>query len=45
MSDEDLKSIYAYLKTLKPVKHRVDNTLPPTYCKVCRHSHGGGELN
>jgi mono/diheme cytochrome c family protein len=45
MSDEDLKSIYAYLKTLTPVKHRVDNTLPPTYCKVCRQSHGGGDLN
>jgi hypothetical protein len=39
-SDEDLKSIYAYLKTLKPVKHRVDNSLPPTYCKVCRETRG-----
>jgi mono/diheme cytochrome c family protein len=45
MADEDLKAIYAYLKTLKPVRHRVDNTLPPTYCKVCRQYHGGGELN
>jgi len=45
MSDEDLKAIYAYLRTLKPVKHRVDNSLPPTYCKVCRQSHGGGDQN
>ena len=45
MSDEDLKAIYAYLKTLQPVKHRVDNSLPPTYCKVCRQSHGAGDQN
>lgn len=30
MSDEDLKTIFAYLKTLTPVKHRVDNTETPT---------------
>jgi mono/diheme cytochrome c family protein len=45
MTDQDLKAIYAYLRTLKPVKHRVDNTEPPTYCKICRHKHGGGDLN
>ena len=45
MSDEDLKAIYAYLKTLQPVKHRVDNSFPPTYCKVCRQSHGAGDQN
>jgi cytochrome c553 len=45
MTDQDLKSIYAYLRTLKPIKHRVDNTEPPTYCKICRHKHGGGDLN
>jgi mono/diheme cytochrome c family protein len=45
MSDNDLKSIYAYLRTVKPVKHRVDNNEPPTYCKICRMKHGGGEAN
>ncbi len=45
MSDEDLKAIFAYLRTLKPVKHRVDNTEPESYCKVCRAKHGGGDLN
>ena len=45
MTDEDLAAIFAYIKTLKPVQHRVDNTLPPTYCKVCRQMHGGGNLN
>jgi mono/diheme cytochrome c family protein len=45
LSDDDLKFIFAYLRTLKPAKHRVDNTEPPTYCKVCRGRHGGGEWN
>jgi cytochrome c553 len=45
MTDEDLAAIFAYIKTLKPVAHRVDNTLPPTYCKVCRGMHGGGDQN
>jgi hypothetical protein len=45
MTDEDLKGVFAYLGTLKPVHHRVDNSLPPTYCKVCRNRHGGGDQN
>jgi hypothetical protein len=45
LTDDDLGAIFAYLKTVKPVKHRVDNTLPPTYCKICKHKHGGGNLN
>jgi len=45
LSDEDLKAMYAYLRTLPPVKHRVDNTLPPTYCKLCKQKHGAGEQN
>ena len=45
LTDDDLKAIFAYLRTLNPVKHRVDNTEPPTYCRVCRHAHGLGELN
>lgn len=45
LTDDDLKAIYAYLRTLKPVKHRVDNTLPATYCKVCKQKHGGGDQN
>jgi hypothetical protein len=28
-SDEDLRSIYAYLKTVPPVKNRVPEPLPP----------------
>jgi hypothetical protein len=45
MTDEDVGAMFAYLKMLKPVQHRVDNTEPPTFCKVCRQSHGGGNQN
>jgi cytochrome c553 len=45
MTDEDLKSIFAYLKTLPPVKHSVDNTQAPTKCKRCGYDHGAGERN
>lgn len=45
MTGEDVNAIYAYLKTLKPIRHFVDNTLPATYCKLCRQSHGGGDKN
>ena len=45
MTDRDLKDIFAYLRTLKPVQHRVDNTEPPTLCRLCRNKHGAGERN
>ncbi len=45
LTNDDLKAILAYLQTLPPVKHRVDNSLPPTYCKVCRQKHGAGDNN
>lgn len=45
LTDEDLKAIFAFVKTLPPVKHRVDNTEPPTPCKVCGYSHGAGDKN
>jgi mono/diheme cytochrome c family protein len=45
MTDEDLKAVFAYLKTLKPVKHVVDNEEPPTLCTVCNAMHGGGDKN
>lgn len=45
LTDEDLKAIFTYLRTLPPVKHRVDNTLPPTYCKLCKEKHGAGDQN
>ena len=45
LTDEDLKAIFAYLQTVKPVKHRVDNTEPPIYCQLCGRTHGAGALN
>jgi mono/diheme cytochrome c family protein len=45
MTDEDIGAVFAYLETLKPVRHHVDNAEPPTYCKLCRRMHGGGDLN
>lgn len=45
LTDNDLKAMFAYLRTLKPVKHRVDNSEPPTECKLCRQKHGGGADN
>jgi hypothetical protein len=45
LTDDDLKAIFAYLRTVKPVKHRVDNTMPATYCKVCKGKHGAGDQN
>ncbi len=45
LTDDDLKAIFAYLRTVKPVKHRVDNSEPPTDCKVCKQKHGAGASN
>jgi mono/diheme cytochrome c family protein len=45
LSDDDLKAIFAYLQTLKPVCHHVDNTETPTYCKICKTKHGLGAMN
>jgi cytochrome c553 len=45
MTDQDLKDLFAYLKTLKPVDHYVDNALPATACARCSLNHGGGERN
>ena len=45
MTDEDLKAIFAYLRTLPPVQHRIDNTEVPTVCEVCRSRHGFGDKN
>jgi mono/diheme cytochrome c family protein len=45
LSDGDLKDIFAYLRTLKPVKHRVDNTEVTTQCRLCGLRHGLGNQN
>ena len=45
LTDDDLKAIFAYLRTIKPVRHRVDNSQPLTFCKLCRQKHGAGDQN
>jgi hypothetical protein len=45
LTDADLKAIFAFLRTVKPVKHQVDNSEPPTDCRVCRQKHGAGVRN
>ncbi len=45
MSNEELKAIFASLRTLPPVRHRVDNTEPPRLCKLCNDMHGIGDRN
>jgi cytochrome c553 len=45
MKDDDLRAIFAYLKTVPPVKHRVDNTSTPKPCGLCGGTHGLGDLN
>lgn len=45
MTDDDLRAIFGYLRTVPAVRHRVDNAEPVSYCKVCGRKHGGGSLN
>ena len=45
MTDQDLAAIFAYLKVLKPMNHRVDNSLPATLCPLDGTMHGAGDQN
>jgi hypothetical protein len=45
MNDHDLKAVFAFLRTCKPVHPLVDNTEPPTLCKRCGEKHGFGDHN
>jgi len=45
MKDDDLRAIFAYLKTVPHATHRVDNRELPTYCKICKGRHGLGDKN
>jgi mono/diheme cytochrome c family protein len=45
LTDEDLGNIFAFLQTVKPVMHHVDNSEPPTFCRICRQKHGDGDKN
>lgn len=45
LNDDDLKAVFAYLRAQPAVKHVVDNSEPPTFCKLCQEMHGGGDRN
>ena len=45
ITDDDLRDIYTFVKSVPAVKHRVSNTDPPTPCPVCNQTHGLGNLN
>jgi len=45
MTDEDLRAMYAYLRTLPAAKHAVSSRLPFTHCAICGMDHGLGEKN
>jgi hypothetical protein len=42
LSDDDLKAIFAFLRTVKPVKHRLDNTEPPIECSCASRNTARG---
>jgi hypothetical protein len=45
LTDDDLGAIFEFLRSVPPVRHRVNNADPPTYCRRCGRRHGLGELN
>jgi mono/diheme cytochrome c family protein len=45
LTDQDLRAIFAYLRTVAPVRHNVSNTEPPTFCVLCGRRHGLGNTN
>jgi hypothetical protein len=45
MSDEDLTTLFAFIQSVKPVFHEVDNSEPATYCTICKQKHGLGDRN
>jgi predicted acetyltransferase len=45
LTDDDLRAIFAYLRSVPPVRHHVNNSDPPTFCKVCGRRHGLGDAN
>lgn len=45
MSDDDLSAIFAFIHSVKPVFHEVDNSEPPTFCTICKQTHGLGDRN
>jgi len=45
LTDADLTAMHAFLQTMHPVAHHINNFAEPTLCLVCEQEHGLGELN
>ncbi len=45
LPDEELKAMFAFLKTVPPVRHVVDKAEAVTACAMCGQKHGGGLFN
>ena len=45
MAQDDLRAIFAYLRSLAPVRHRVDNEETFSLCPKCGNRHGLGDMN
>ena len=43
--DNDLKAIYAYLRTIPSSQHYISNQKPFTHCVICGQDHGLGDKN
>jgi mono/diheme cytochrome c family protein len=45
LSDADLRAIHAYLQSLDPVAHYINNMVAPSRCVVCGQEHSLGAMN
>ena len=45
LTDDDLRALFAYLKSAPPVVHRVNTSDDETLCPICGRKHGFGSLN
>jgi len=45
ITDDDLKAMFAYLRRLRPIQHRLDNAEEATLCPLDGQKHGFGERN
>jgi cytochrome c2 len=45
LTDDDLRDMFAYLKSVPKVTHRVSNTDAKTLCALCGEVHGLGDRN
>lgn len=45
LTDSDLRAIFAYLRTVAPVRHNINNSDPVSVCSLCGRRHGLGDAN